>query len=68
MPCYLRLSDTNALVRAECVHALESLVREGAPNVIQALRGSLEDQVRACPDSGGLGIACEPGFFLQARG
>src|SRR6185369_68474 len=42
----LGLRDTNALVRAECVHALDLLANEGESGVVESLRGSLDDSVR----------------------
>jgi tetratricopeptide (TPR) repeat protein len=53
------LGDTNALVRAECAHALESLASEAVPSVVQALRGSLEDEVR--------GVRVAAAWALRAR-
>ena len=43
----LGLSDTNALVRVECVHALEPLADQGVPGVVEALRRSREDSSRS---------------------
>ena len=40
------LSDTNALVRAECVHALEPIVMNEIPGAVEALKQRLEDPVR----------------------
>ena len=40
------LSDTNALVRAECANALGPLLSAGVPDVVAALRRSLDDPVR----------------------
>jgi tetratricopeptide (TPR) repeat protein len=41
------LKDSNALVRVECVHALESAAVPDLPGVVEALRARLGDPVRS---------------------
>jgi tetratricopeptide (TPR) repeat protein len=40
------LADTNALVRAECIRALEPLIEANVPKAVESIRQRLDDPVR----------------------